>query len=432
MHLLDQLLGQLSPWRHAPRWSIALSGGLDSTALLHLLNTLAQQHPLPPLRALHVHHGLQAAADAWPADCQRLCERLGVPLEVLRVQVPAQASLEEGARRARHQALASQLLPGEVLLLAHHRDDQAETVLYRLARGAGVRGLAAMPAQRPAGAGVLLRPLLGVGRAQLLAYAQQHQLQWVEDPTNALPDADRNYLRQAVMPALAQRWPAAASSIARAAQHQAEAQGLLAELAETDLAQPPAPLPWLALPSLALAPLRALSPARQRNALRHFLAPLTALPDSDHWRGWEALRDARLAGEPCWRLAGGELRRAGERLWWLSGPWLAPLPAAPQPWADSAQPLALPGNGEVWLAAAPPGPLQVRYRQGGETLYLEGRGRRDLKRWLQEQGLPAFLRGRLPLLCRGHEVLAVAQCPAFAEGGPRLHWAAPTNEQGLR
>lgn len=432
MNLPAHLLQTLSPWRDAPRWSVALSGGLDSTVLLHLLATLAQQHRFPPLRALHVHHGLQAAADAWPAHCQQLCDAVGVPLEIIKVKVPPQASLEEGARQARYQALTARLAPGELIVLAHHREDQAETLLYRLLRGAGVRGLAAMPGQRRAGEGRLARPLLGVGRRALQAYAREHGLRWVEDPSNATTEADRNYLRHQVMPVLQARWPQASASIARAASHLSEAQALLEELAMADLAQPPAPLPWLPLPSLALEPLLGLADRRQRNALRHFLAPFTRLPDTDHWRGWEAVRDARLAGEPCWRLADGELRRAGQRLWWLSGPWLRPLPAQPLVWARPEVPLLLPGNGRVWLQASASGPLHIAYRQGGETLQIPGRGRRDLKRWLQEQQVPAFLRGRLPLLFAGGQLLAVAQYPLSPQVQPLLHWAPPTNEQSLR
>src|SRR5690606_7529712 len=139
---------------------------------------------------------------------------------------------------------------------------------------------------------------------------------------------------------------------------------------------------------LALAPLLALSEARQRNALRHWLAGLTRLPEREHWAGWGDLRDARGDAEPVWRLEEGELRRAGGRLWWLSGDWRREPPPAALDWSDAAQPLELPGNGRVRLEGAVPGvPLQIRYRRGGEVLELVGRGRRDLKRLLQEGGL---------------------------------------------
>ena len=193
-------------------------------------------------------------------------------------------------------------------------------------------------------------------------------------------------------------------------------------------------LPILGLPSLALAPLLALSESRQRNALRHWLAPRTLLPDTEHWAGWQDLRDAGVDAGPIWRLAGGELRRADERLWWLSGQWLQP-PPLPTAWSDCAQPLQLPNNGVAQLLGAPPaGPLHLRYRAGGEIMALPGRGRRDLKRLLNERALPAFVRGRLPLLYRHDELLAVANLPGLdgsQHGAWQLHWQPPTSAQGL-
>jgi tRNA(Ile)-lysidine synthase len=434
--LETSLLESLASWRSASAWRIALSGGLDSTVLLHLLAHLREREALPPLSAVHVHHGLQAAADAWPAHCQALCDELGVPLRVERVQVDGSASLERAAREARYAAFARQLGRDEVLLTGQHRDDQAETLLFRLLRGAGVRGLAGMPAARRLADCWLVRPLLQVPRAQLEAYAHQHGLSWVEDPSNADTALARNFLRREVLPALARHWPQAGASLARTAEHMREAEQLLGELAELDLAaaRTEHAFAWLGLPSLDLAPLLELSEARQRNALRHWLAPYTRMPDSEHWAGWQALRDAAGDATPIWRLEGGALHRADGRLWWLSGEWLQ-APGQPATWADPAQPLCLPGNGQVQLqGGAPAGPLQLRYRQGGEVMVLAGRGHRDLKRLLNERGVPAFVRGRLPLLYRGDELLAVANLPGLA--GPssaewRLHWVPPTNAQGL-
>jgi len=164
-----KLLQALSPWRNAPAWHIAFSGGLDSTVLLHLLVILAKSETLPPLSAVHVHHGLQAVADAWPSHCQSVCDSLGVPLRVMHVHVQPGASLERAAREARYQAFTEVARVGEAVLTGQHRDDQAETLLFRLVRGAGVRGLAAMPAHRPLAGGFLVRPLLEVSRAELEA-----------------------------------------------------------------------------------------------------------------------------------------------------------------------------------------------------------------------------------------------------------------------
>lgn len=434
MSLQDHLLLHLEPWRHAPGWVVALSGGLDSSVLLHGLAMLARTHTLPPLRALHVAHGLQAAAAEWPDHCAQLCRDLQVPYQALSVKVMAGPSLEQAAREARYQALAAQLAPGEVLLTGQHRDDQAETLLLRLLRGAGVRGAAAMPMARPLGQGSLARPLLHLSREALLAYAQAADLTWVEDPSNADRTFDRNYLRHEVVPRLQQRWPGVMANLARSAGHFAEGLNLLEELAEQDLrlAEQGAPLPWLKLSSLALAPLRNLSQARQRNALQAWLATRTRLPDTAHWAGWEALRDAGQAATPIWRLADGTLCRAQGRAWWLSGSWLTQPPAPPS-WTNLAVPLALPGNGELfWAGALLQGRVEVRYRQGGETVQIPGRGRRDLKRLLNEAGLPTFVRPRLPMLWLNGELVAVANLDEAGRGLGELRWRPPTNDRCLR
>lgn len=436
MSLSARLLAGLAPWRAAPAWHIALSGGLDSTVLLHLLASLGHTEQLPPLHAIHIHHGLQAAADAWPNHCQQLCDGLGVPLQVVAVQVAAGASVERAAREARYRAFAQALGEGEVLMTAQHRDDQAETLLFRLLRGAGVRGLGGMPVSRPVGRGVLVRPLLDCTRAELVAYAHEHDLRWVEDPSNDNAAYARNHLRHQVFPQFHAHWPQAVHNLSRSAAHFREAQGLLDELAEMDLAAATTPgaHAWLTLPSLQLQPLLGLSPERQRNALRHWLTPLTLLPDSEHWAGWNDLRDAAVDATPVWRLAGGELQRSAGRLWWLSGDWLADQPQ-PLLWSDTTQALVLAQNGVLSIEGeAPAGLLTVRYRQGGEVVNVPGRGHRDLKRLLNEQAIPAFVRRRLPLIYRGDELLAVANLPAIRGSIDvrwQLHWQAPTNDQRL-
>jgi tRNA(Ile)-lysidine synthase len=436
MTLESHLLKALAPWRDAPAWRVALSGGLDSTVLLHLLAGLAQREALPPLSAIHIHHGLQSAADAWPAHCRALCERLGVPLQIEYVQVAPGSSLERAARNARYAAFEAALAPGELLLIAQHRDDQAETLLFRLLRGAGVQGLAAMPASRPLGEGHLLRPLLKCSRAELQAYGERQQLAWIEDPSNADSRFSRNYLRRQVMPLLQARWPRATQSMAQAAAHLSEAGQLLDELAQQDLraAQSPTGFGWLSLPSLALPALCELSEARQRNALRYWLRARTAMPDSGHWAGWKDLRDAARDAAPIWRLASGELHRADERLWWLAGAWLQAPQLADRP-LQAEHWLGLPNNGAVSLQGRlPKGELRLTYRQGGEAMDVPGRGRRDLKRLLNERQVPAFLRGRLPLLLLDGRVIAVANLSGLdgpADDEWRLIWRPPVDDRGL-
>jgi tRNA(Ile)-lysidine synthase len=434
--LPSRLLLNLKSWRNATAWHIAFSGGLDSTVLLHLLAHLAKTQTLPALNAIHVHHGLQAAADAWPEHCRAVCAALGVPLQVVRVQVQPGASLERAARDARYHAFTETVQANEVLLTAQHRDDQAETLLFRLLRGAGVRGLSGIPRQRPLGKGHLLRPLLDVTRAELEAYASEQGLSWVEDPSNEDRQYSRNYLRHQVFPALASRWPQAVATMARSAAHLSEAQALLDDLADIDLslASTVSDFDWLGLPSLELAALEKLSVARQRNALSRWLEPRTRLPDSDHWSGWEDLRDATGDARPIWRLAQGELHRAGGRVWWVSGAWLNPLPVAGT-WLDPALPLVLPGNGVLTLSGKiPDGPVQIRYREGGEVMGLPNRGHRDLKRLLNENAVPSFVRGRLPLLYKDGQLLAVANLKGLdggAIGDWHLHWQPLNEDQGL-
>ena len=436
MNLNARLLESLAPWRNAPAWHIALSGGLDSTVLLHLLAGLAQREALPPLSAIHIHHGLQPAADAWPAHCRELCAALAVPLHVEHVSVAPGASIEQAARTARYAVCAARLAPAEVLLTAQHRDDQAETLLFRLLRGAGVQGLSAMPVSRALGEGFLVRPLLSCSRAELLAYAQEHGLSWVEDPSNADEQFSRNYLRRRVLPLIQARWPQAALAMARSAAHLSEAGQLLDELAQQDVgtASDRCEFDWLPLPSLALPALQALSDARQRNALRYWLRPLTAMPDSEHWAGWQALRDAAIDAAPVWRLAAGELRRSEQRLWWLSGDWLN-MPPSITTGVRGNQRVALPGNGCLRIdGMLPAGNWQLGYRRGGEQIVLPGRGRRDLKRLFNELKVPVFVRDRLPLLRLDNQVVAVANLPGLqgaADGSWQLHWQPPTSDQGL-
>jgi tRNA(Ile)-lysidine synthase len=434
--LSARLLESLASWRSAPAWRVALSGGLDSTVLLHLLAGLAQREVLPPLSAIHIHHGLQAAADAWPAHCHALCSSLGVQLHVEYVQVQPGASLEQAARDARYAAFAARLGVDEVLLTAQHRDDQAETLIFRLLRGAGVQGLAAMPVNRVLAAGHLVRPLLGCSRADLEAYAQAQGLLWVDDPSNTDERFSRNYLRRQILPTLTQRWPQALNSMARSAAHLSEAQQLLDELAQQDLdaATASKEFSWLGLPQLALPALRALSESRQRNALRYWLRPLTAMPDSEHWASWQTLRDATHDAAPVWQLQAGNLLRSHDQLWWLAGDWLS----VPQPLEKGirlGQRVVLPGNGYVYIEGAlPAGHWQVGYRRGGEKIFLAWRGHRDLKRLLNERRVPTFVRDRLPLLRLDGQVVAIANLAGLQGAGGsgwQFHWQPPTNDQGL-
>lgn len=404
------------------------SGGLDSRVLLHALARVAPSFGLS-LRAVHLHHGLSPHADAWALQAQAACALEQVPLTVCHVQVARDvASLENAARLARQAAFARELRDGEALLLAQHRDDQAETLLFRLLRGAGLAGLGAMrPAsvQLRAGGGPAprWRPFLGLSRAELEAYARDRGLTWVEDESNADIGLDRNYLRHEILPRLAARWPAVTRTLADTAARLQEAEDLLQEHAQ-ELADRCID----AAGGLGVAPLLALSPARQRLVLRFWLRQRgLPLPDA---AVLEAVR-VEVAGAAAdamprvgWR--GGEVRRHRGRLHAL--PPLAPAPAGWQcDWIPDL-PLALPDGRCLRLAGegAPPGPWRVRYREGGERLRATPRSpSRELRTWLQERSVPPWERERLPLVFAGDELIAVGDLPWPAPRSWRLELAPP-------
>ena len=400
--LIDDALAQTPPGRRV--W-VALSGGLDSSLLLTLTAAAAQRHPRP-LYALHVHHGLQPAADAFERHCRRLCAQLGVVLHVARVSVDLGAGQgrEAAAREARYAAFAEHVARGETLWLAQHRDDQAETLLLAALRGSGVRGLGGMPAERDWQGRSVARPLLGIARATLAAEAQRCALAWVEDPSNSDATLDRNFLRHAVLPLVASRWPQAGAALARSAALAGEADVLLEELAALDLERLGG-----AAQRMPVAPLAALSAPRQRLLIRHACRQL-ALPTPPARRLETLLAQlgAPHDGEVQVNWAGAQAR-----IWRAHLYLLAPLAPPPRDWQaewDGRAPLATPlGSVEASLgcAAGPPGRLSVARRRGGERLCLPGRGRRDLKRLLQERGVPPWQRERLLVVWQAGTPVAV-------------------------
>jgi len=422
----------------APRYWVALSGGLDSTVLLHAL-VAALDEPARRLAAVHVHHGLHGQAGAWAERCAALCAARGVSCRVLRVDArpaPGQ-SPEAAARQARYGALAGLVGPEEGLLTAHHQDDQAETLLLQLLRGAGPQGLAAMPAWAPFAAGWLGRPLLDWPRTELRAYAERHALDWIEDPSNSDTGLARNALRHEILPRLRAHWPALARTLARAARHQGDAAAILDERGAADLAGALA-----ADGGLSAAALGRLSEPRQRNLLRHWLQHQgLALPDAARLqRILEEVIPARADAEPrvAWRAPGGhgvEVRRYRDRLYALSG--AAPSPGSePRVW-DLAHPLALAASGRrlvahavrgagLSAAACAAGTITVRFRRGGEQCRPAGRGHRHaLKKLFQEWGVAPWERERVPLIYIDDElaqVVGYCLCDPFAAAADERGW----------
>ncbi|MDO8413278.1 MAG: tRNA lysidine(34) synthetase TilS [Gallionellaceae bacterium] len=394
---------------------LGLSGGVDSVVLLHLLQQLSSRHNWH-LSALHVHHGISPHADAWAAFCMELGAKMAVPVQVERVDIMPlrELGIEAAARQLRHAALARQAL--DFVALAHHADDQAETLLLQLLRGAGVRGVSAMPLIKyRTGAPALVRPLLDVQRAVLIDYAQQHALQWVEDESNADDAYPRNFLRHRVLPLVEQRFAAYRETLARSARHFSEASALLDELAQQDAQT------VLNAESLDVAKLRMLSGVRGKNLLRYFIA-LRGAPMPDSTRLQEILRQlcqARQDAHVSIAWQGWQICRYQDRAYVL--PSAPPLTSSilwqgawqgeavihlPQPYGILQFSSAV-GQG-ISVTKLQSKALTIRRRQGGETIRPHAaRPQRSLKNLLQEGALPPWQRDAWPLLFCGDDLVYV-------------------------
>ncbi len=420
-----ELRRQLDALPKARRYLIAFSGGLDSTALLHALVALK---PVTPLLALHLNHGLHPEAGRWSQWCQAKSEQLGIGFLGLeaRVSLHSAEGLEAAAREARYQAFAGVIQPGDILLTAHHQEDQAETLLLNLLRGSGPAGLAAMPPCRPFGGGYLARPLLGVRRQILRQYLEGQGLDWLQDPSNTDERFERNFLRHSVMPLLSQRWPSATTTLARSASLCAEADDLQAALAEERLVTLcPAPN------QLDLTGFSALPMAQRRWLMRAWIKRQHC-PMPNHRRLTVLCTELVTAAEDRHpQVTWGHccVRRYRQHLYLLpkARPWDATQTLS---WPEPTD-LPLPDNGWLRLSRGPGGlapsywqepGLNVRYRQGGEQCPSR---HKPLKQWLQESAIPPWQRDRIPLVFADGQLVAVAGlglCVEPAAEGWHLHW----------
>ncbi|ACE86149.1 mesJ protein [Cellvibrio japonicus Ueda107] len=419
----EQLLTHLpQPDPMAPsRWWVGFSGGLDSAVLLHALVQL--QLPVQ-ICALHVNHQISPHADDWQAHCEALAARLGVAFYAEKVWVINRGKgIEDAARQARYHIFEQYLAPHDCVLTAHHADDQAETLLLRLMRGTGPRGLAAMAGKRPLGQGWLVRPLLSFSRKLLEDYARIHRLVWVDDESNTDLHYDRNYLRQQLLPLLQTRWPGFQRKWQQTAELCAANEQLLEELAQEDLGCLDERAERLGR-SISLDKWLAMSEARRRNLLRYWLRiQHFAVPEQLHWQ--QLQQQLTLAREDAqvhitWDQV--SLRVYRQRL------YVMPKHAKPGllQWCTANQ-----GAGRL-RADLPT--LDIRLRQGGERCRPAGRSHsQTLKKLLQEAGIEPWLREQLPLVYSGEELVAVGDCwicDGFEaeEGQPgyRLQWVMPS------
>ena len=393
---------------------VAYSGGLDSHVLLDSCAHIQTQCPQKEFKAIHVHHGLQDSADTWAQHCQDQCEKYGIPCEIKQVSVSQKQgeSVEEQARHARYTAFAECVQQGDILLIGQHADDQAETLLLQLMRGAGVAGLSAMPRYdvQTLTNTLIIRPLLEYTREQLQQYAEQQGLQWIEDPSNQDPRFTRNFIRHQILPPLKQRWQTVSHTLSRAATHQAEAQQLLTELAGSDLQQ------CGDQQKLSCTALQKLSPARQRNLIRYWVkqagyrAPsqvklmqilhqmLTAETDKNPYVDWENCQVQRYQ-QYIYILPQFPTPNPQPILWQL-GTELT-LPYGALHCADTH-------TGGIDRELLKDKSLTIRFRQGKEKILLRGQ-HKLVKKLLNNAHIPPWERALLPLIYHGEQLVAIPE-----------------------
>ncbi|MEJ2360381.1 MAG: tRNA lysidine(34) synthetase TilS [Gammaproteobacteria bacterium] len=430
----ETLLAHLLQLPTPRRYCLAFSGGVDSHVLLHALVQIRDRLGCARLHAIHINHGIHPDAAQWARHCAIICQELDVSYETHSLELSRSAgnSLEALARDARYATFTRVMQADDMLLLAHHQDDQAETLLLQLLRGSGVKGLAAMPALTRFATGWLARPLLTQNREDLLGYAMAQQLPWIEDPSNQDTAFDRNFLRHAVLPLMRQRWPALNTALSRAAQHQAEAASLLDEQARQDLAA----VANTHSPVLPVAVLTPLSPARQRNVLRYWLHRVCGLPlpsSVQLQRILDEILPAAADAMPLVHWPGAEVRRYRDALYAMP-----PATVVDSHWhrhwdlqvpldlADGRQLQSRQRRGVGLSCSILEQGVSIRFRQGGERCRLPGHSHHhELKKLFQDWGVPPWCRERIPLVFVGEELVQVVGFGVCAS------YAAKADEMGI-
>ncbi len=405
----------LSGYPEAETCWIAYSGGLDSHVLLHVLMCLGEQIT-PKLVAVHVNHGLSRDADSWGKHCRTVCENYAIELLIFKVDLSTRCrqGMEAFARERRHGVFNDLMKSHDLLLTGHHVNDQVETMLLQLLRGAGPDGLVGMPQSREFSEGLLLRPFLDITREEIYDYALKKSLNWIEDESNESNKHDRNFLRNKIIPGLLDRWPGSLKTISRAIWHQSSARNLINEISEIDL-------PIVCdeeFTKINLGELENLSHVRRKNVLRAWIKknnlkiPNAGIIENINKEVIHADKDKN----PCVKWAGAEVRRYREYLHIM--PSLSPHDVnSVTPWdfegmleltsgylkAVSSKGIGIKGTMIVGSH------IEIKYRRGGEIIKPSGRNHTyELKKLFQEEGVPPWLRDRIPLIYDKNELVAVA------------------------
>lgn len=411
-HSIESALNQCNNPEHI---YIGYSGGVDSHVLLHLCTSITRLKDR--ITAVYVHHGLQSEAESWARHCKKTAESLGVGFILLRVNAVASQgeSPEEAARNARYTALKSLINVNDALLVAQHRDDQLETVLLQLFRGSGLRGLSAMPEMMAFGRGMMLRPLLNVSKLAIDDYAQAHALSWVDDPSNLSHDYDRNFLRNAVLPLLKQRWPACDKTVARSARHCADAQVMISDHAEELFHQ----VLNSADNTLSISKLKSYKLSQQSLVIRQWFQALNlkmpALAFVERLQSEVLI--AREDSDPVLSGQGYCVRRYRDKLYCLRQvptemvlERIWPAGQTSIRVSDHQTLSCVPSSAGIssdrWQNAV----ISVKARRGGEKIRLPGReGHHALKNLFQEAGVPPWGRESLPLVYLDDKLAAVGE-----------------------
>ena len=408
------LFEKLSTLTKTNKILVAYSGGLDSHVLLHLVSQIKPYH----VRSIHINHGLQKEADAWSQHCKNTCDELDVPIEIFSLNLKIQKgdSLEEEARKGRYQALVSSIQSDEVLLTAHHQNDQAETLLLQLFRGAGISGLASMPNISQFGKAEHARPLLDVTLLELENYAKQNDLKFIKDPSNRDTRFDRNFLRQEILPQLRSRWKGIDKTLARVASHQAEAKNILDEVAEQDFLSIHSKLDN----TLSIKLLSNLSLARQKLLIRYWINKSGFQTPSEKKLGhiFADVINAQDDAQPLLEWRGAQVRRFKNHLYIMS-PLIEHDSQQSLRWDTcmpiEITPLGLKLESEALKITEPH--VFIRFRQGGERIHLSQKRKNiSLKKYMNEVGIPPWLRSRVPLIYKNEELMQVINISSKPDG----------------